>query len=258
LIKVPRNSPPHQVWVNPTLGRQLLQQGEAIASQRLRLPVHTQLRTTHHRSEAILEVIQERKISLLIMGWKGTKNIFTGRLFGDVTGKIIRSAPCDVVFVKGSRKLPQPAETTTPQRWLIPLCLGQMNIEPLIALLPQLSAFFGTPEYILCTIPPAEGVSKSLQSPNTLEGTIQQFSKQLQAPVQGVSLTSQGIENQVLQVATEKECDVIVLLTSLKRVSRSLTFDASFEHNLPAMIANRFSGTVILVRPAGELSMNNA
>jgi len=249
LIKVPRNSAPHQAWVNSTLGRQLLQQGEAIASQ-YALPVHTQLRTTHYRNEAILEVIQERKISLLIMGWKGTKNIFTGRLFGDVTGKIIRRAPCDVVFVKGSRNLTK-QEPTSTQRWLIPLYYEQTetDLESLITLLPQLSVFFGTPEYIVCSITPAEAIPKSSQNSSTLEATVEQFKKQLPASVEGVDLPSQGIENQVLQLATEKDCDGIVLLTTFKRLSRPLTFDASFEHNLPAMIANRFFGTVILVRP---------
>ena len=250
LIKVPRNSAPHQVWVNSTLGRQLLQKGEAIASQ-YSLPIHTQLRTTQHLNEAILEVIQERKISLLIMGWKGAKNIFTGRLFGDVTGKIIRKAPCNVVFVKGSGNLTK-QESKTTQRWLIPLYYGQTHLESLITLLPQLSVFFGTPEYLLCSITPTEAIPKPSENSSTLEATVQQFEKQLQASVEGVSLASRGIENQVLQLATQKDCDVIVLLTTFKRLSRPLTFDASFEHNLPAMIASRFSGTVILVRPAGE------
>jgi len=67
--------------------------------------------------------------------------------------------------------------------------------------------------------------------------------------VEGIRLPPPATENQVLQLATEKECDVIVLLATLQRASRSLALDASFEHNLPAMIANRFSGTVILIRP---------
>jgi len=247
LMKVPRNLAPDQAWVNPTLGRQLLQQAEAVAAQ-YNLPVHTQLRTTHQRSEAILEVIQERKISLLIMGWKGTKNIFTGRLFGDITGKMIRTAACDVVFVKGSRKT-VPKEKSVTQRWLVPLNLGETNLKHLTDLLPQLSAFCAAPEYILCTINSNGNRQKLTPKQNPLEATVQEFSKQLHAPVEGIRLPPPATENQVLQLATEKECDVIVLLATLQRASRSLALDASFEHNLPAMIANRFSGTVILIRP---------
>ncbi|NBD32033.1 MAG: CBS domain-containing protein [Cyanobacteria bacterium] len=249
LMKVPRNLAPDQAWVNPTLGRQLLQQAEAIASQ-YALPVHTQLRTTHYRSEAILEVIQERKISLLIMGWRGTKNVFTGRLFGDITGKMIRRAACDVVFVKGSRQA-LAKDRSASQRWLVPLLIGENNTKQLIELLPQLSAFCTAPEYILCTVNRQGTAEKLTSTPSPLEAMVQQFSKQLQAPVEGIMLSPQATENQVLQLATEKDCDVIVLLTTLERASRSLALDASFEHNLPAMIANRFPGTVILVRPAG-------
>jgi len=56
----------------------------------------------------------------------------------------------------------------------------------------------------------------------------------------------------VLQLAHEKACDVIVLLTTLQRASRSLVLESTFENNLPAMIANRFQGTVILVRPSQD------
>lgn len=239
LIKVPRNSAPHQAWVNPALGRQLLQQGETIASH-YALPVHTQLRTTHYRSETILEVIQERKISLLIMGWKGTKNILTGRLFGDITGNMIRKAPCDVVLVKG-RKLMQ--KSSAVQRWLIPLRHGLSNIKPLLDLLPQMSALCSTPEYILCT------VNANEDSPS-LGTTVQQFQKQLQVPVEGLTLPPPANETQVLQLAAEKDCDVIVLFATMQQSSRSLTFDNNFEQSFSAIIANRFPGTVILVRPA--------
>ncbi|AFZ43783.1 Cl- channel voltage-gated family protein [Halothece sp. PCC 7418] len=243
LIKVPRNSAPNQAWVNPTLGRQLLQQAEAIANQ-YALPVHTQLRTTHQRSEAILEVIQERKISLLIMGWKGTKNIFTGRLFGDLTGNMMRKAPCDVVLLKRSRKVTA-KDSSASQRWLIPLAVEQTNIKPLMSLLPQLSAVGNAPEYLFCTI-------NATEKENPFQGTVQQLSKQLQAPVQSLTLPTPTTENQVLQLATEKECDVIVLLTTFKATSPSFSLDTSFENNFPAIVAKRFSGTVILIRPARE------
>ncbi len=238
LIKVSRKIPPHQVWVNPIPGRELLQKAEALVQQE-DIPVHTQLRTTHNLSEAILEVIEERKISLLVMGWKGTKNVITGRLFGNLAEKIVRRAPCDVVFIK-PKKEAKLTDLSASQRWLIPIAFQDGKADKLLALLPQLSAFTHAPEFILCP------VDQSKPIPDITS----KWSKKLQAPVQSIPISAQSRENGVLQLATEKECDVIVLVTTLKHASRSLTLEPTFENNLPAMIAKRFHGTVILVRPA--------
>ncbi|AFZ49152.1 LOW QUALITY PROTEIN: chloride channel protein EriC [Dactylococcopsis salina PCC 8305] len=244
LIKVPRHLAPDQVWVDDTIGRKLLQQGETIANQ-YKIPIHTQIRTTHERSEAILEVIQERKISLLILGWKGTKNIFTGHLFGKIASKLIRRANCDLVLIKRSEDQKQREKEYT--RWLIPLAMENTQVEQLLALLPQLSALFPNPEYILC------GVTANSETNDTqtlLETRAEALQKQLESPVESIGLSPPSQENQVLQLAREKACDVIVLLTNLQIASRSLILEPSDENNLPAMIANRFQGTVILVRPA--------
>lgn len=238
LIKVSRKIPPNQVWVNPIPGRELLQKAEALVQQE-DIPVHTQLRTTHNFSEAILEVIEERKISLLVMGWKGTKNVITGRLFGNLAEKIVRRAPCDVVFIKPKEDA-KLTDLSASQRWLIPIAFQEEKAEKLLDLLPQLSAFAHDPNFILCP------VDQSAPIPEITS----KWSKKLQAPVQSIPISAQSRENGVLQLAREKECDVIVLVTTLKRASRSLTLEPSFENNLPAMIAKRFYGTVILVRPS--------
>ncbi|MFP4692373.1 MAG: chloride channel protein [Halothece sp.] len=238
LIKVSRKIPPHQVWVNPMPGRELLQKAEALVQQE-DIPVHTQLRTTHNLSEAILEVIEERKISLLVMGWKGTKNVITGRLFGNLAEKIVRRAPCDVVFIKPKAEA-KLTDLSASQRWLIPIAFQEGKADKLLALLPQLSAFAHAPEFILCIVDQSQ----------PLPEITSKWSKKLQVPVQSIPISAQSRENGVLQLAREQECDVIVLVTTLKRASRSLTLEPTFENNLPAMIAKRFQGTVILVRPA--------
>ena len=238
LIKVSRKIPPHQVWVNPIPGRELLQKAEALIQQE-DIPVHTQLRTTHNVSEAILEVIEERKISLLVMGWKGTKNVITGRLFGNLAEKIVRRAPCDVVFIKPKEDV-KLTDLSASQRWLIPIAFQEGKADKLLELLPQLSAFAHDPNFILCPVDQSEPIPEITSK----------WSKKLQAPVQSIPISAQSRENGVLQLAKEKECDVIVLVTTLKRASRSLTLEPTFENNLPAMIAKRFHGTVILVRPS--------
>lgn len=245
LMKVPRNLAPNQVWVDPSVGRKLLQDAEAIGMNK-GIPVHTQLRTAHYESEGILEVVEERKISLLIIGWKGAKNPFTGHLFGNIAGKIIRRAPCDVILIKRSFRQNLSQKETT--RWLIPIAIADPQTERLLELLPQLSAFTPSPDYILCDT--NDTGEDSEQTPTPLATKAQELSKKLHAMVQPIPLSHQGKENQLLQLAQEKGCDVIVLLITLQEASRSLVLEPTLETKLPAIIANRFQGTVILVRPS--------
>jgi CIC family chloride channel protein len=258
LIRVPRNLPPAQAWVDSTAGRALLQQGEAVASSTTlanQIPIHTQLRTTHSYRETILEIVEERKISLLVMGWKGPENIFTGRLFGDIAGKIIEQTSCDVVLIKQG-KVAQQVDLSQQQRWLIPLDLANSQGEKILELLPQLSAAFSdqsrdavsSPEYFLCQIDgDSENASEEENQP--LKQVAQQFSKQLQAPVETGHLSGTSKGNGVLQLAIEKACDVIVVMMTQPLRSRSFMFDPNLANDLPAVVAHRFPGTVILIRP---------
>lgn len=240
LIKVPRNASPNQVWVNPTFGRELLQHTEAIAQQQ-QIPVHTELRTTHDRSDAILEVIQQRQISLLIMGWQGTKNIFTASLFGSITEKLVRRAPCDVILIKPGKHI-KPDTLSVTGRWLIPVSMDEAQATQFLELLPQLTARVTAPDYILCS---AREDLPSTKASISLSEMAQRITEQLQAPVETVSLVATSRDKGVLQLAQEKGCDVIVLWTPLQRTSREPTF----EKNFPTIIANHFSGTVIFIRP---------
>jgi len=242
LIKVPRNVSPHQVWVNPAFGRELLQHTEALARQQ-QIPVHTELRTAHNRRDAILEVIQQRQISLLIMGWQGNKNVLMAGLFGTVAETLVRRAPCDVILIKPGRNV-QPKALSLTGRWLIPVAMDEAQASKLIELLPQLVSGETTPDYILCSF---QTQSPQANPAISLQEMAKRITEQLQAPAETISLTATSRENGVLQLAQEKACDVIVLWIPFKKGSREPTFDKNF----PAMIANRFPGTVIFIRPSG-------
>jgi CIC family chloride channel protein len=239
LIKVPRNTLPNQVWVNPTFGRELLQHTESIARQQ-QIPVHTELRTTHNRSDAILEIIQERQISLLIMGWQGRKNLFATGLLGTVAEKLVRRAPCDVILIKPGKNAKRGLSLTG--RWLIPVTMHEAQVNHLLELLPQFTKEETTPDYLLCDM----GEELRASHPSlSLEAIAQRITEQLEVPVETVSLTTTYRENGVLQLAQEKACDVIVLWTPLRQTSQ----EPSFNQNFVTMIANRFPGTVIFIRP---------
>ncbi len=244
LIKVPRHTPPNQTWVNPTPGRRLLQQAEAIAIEQ-DIPVHTQLRTTHDRSETLFELLKERKISLLVMGWKGPNHLFNDRLFGSITEKMMRQALCDVVLVKPATQPLPKQRLSASQRWLIPFPIDHPKAPQLLKLLPQLTPVEQETNYILC---PSDGNGDLCQHEwRILEETAQQLQQQLKRSVEVISHVQTDNKNPVLQLAHEQQCDVIVLVGTVPQSTFSLEYN--FQKNRLGIIAKRFRGTVILFRP---------
>jgi len=239
LLKVSRNTAPHQAWVNPNLGRELLQHTEAIARQQ-QIPVHTELRTTHNRSDTILDVIQQRQISLLVMEWQGTNNLLAASLFSTIAERMVQRASCDVMLIKLGEN-PKPTTFSRSGRWLLPVTMDQAQATQLLELLPQLTLGATALDYILCSIGP------EASSTLFLSDIAKRLAQQLQAPVETVSLSSKSGANGVLKLAQEKACEVIVLGTTLP--PRSDPMEPTFEKNFPATIANRFPGTVIFIRP---------
>lgn len=137
VILVSRNSSPAETPVNTANSRHLLRQAEAEA-RKFNIPLHTQIRVAHDPASAILEIVKERHIDLVLMGWKG-KTITPGRIFGSVADTLIRQASCEVVLVKFAQESPQHLYFSLPtkrkaiapsycllpntqlNRWLVPI-----------------------------------------------------------------------------------------------------------------------------------------
>jgi amino acid transporter len=63
------------------------------------VPTRTALRVAHRVYDGILAAAAEEEASLILMGWKGytTKR---DRIFGEVTDRVVRHAPCDLITIK--------------------------------------------------------------------------------------------------------------------------------------------------------------
>ncbi len=57
------------------------------------------VRITHRIWDGILQAAESEKASLILMGWKGYTST-RDRIFGEVTDKVVRYAPCDLIVVK--------------------------------------------------------------------------------------------------------------------------------------------------------------
>jgi nucleotide-binding universal stress UspA family protein len=59
----------------------------------------TALRIAHRVYDGILRAAEDEKASLILIGWKGHTTT-RDRIFGEVTDKVVRHAPCDLIAIK--------------------------------------------------------------------------------------------------------------------------------------------------------------
>lgn len=103
IITVNRNRSPMETPVHSGKARRLLRQAQQLAKQ-WQMEIHTQIRVSHDTAQAVLEVSQEERAAVIILGWRG-KDFTPGRVFGDVVDVLIRQAVCHVLVVRLDKAL---------------------------------------------------------------------------------------------------------------------------------------------------------
>ncbi|UCG51188.1 MAG: amino acid permease [Candidatus Latescibacterota bacterium] len=104
VIDVPQNLPVHEgmrfVHHKTPLLKEAIQYGHEEG-----VDTRSALRIAHRVYDGILKAAEEERASLILMGWKGYTT--TGdRIMGEVTDKVVRHAPCDLITVKLRGDLP--------------------------------------------------------------------------------------------------------------------------------------------------------
>lgn len=254
VIPVPRHASPSESKVNTVMSRRLLSQAVRQAKT-WQIPMHTQIRTTHSVSQAILEAIQDSHIDLLLMGWKGSTST-PGRIFGDVVDTIIRQAKCDVVLVKvGAESTPTEAISSKNgedsvhallhlmrlKRWLVPIA-GGPNSQYAITLLPALVSLTQNPDIRLCQV---FHPSDRNHDTHVLEEDAVFLRQRLQDSVTTIPMCANSVSEAVIDMAQKDQCDVIVV-----GASREGMLQQAIHGNIPEAIARHSKCTVILVRKA--------
>jgi chloride channel protein, CIC family len=254
VILVPRYQAPAETSVSTTISRRLLKHAARLG-EKWQIPVHTQVRVTHDIAHTILEVIKERHIDLIIMGWKGLTTT-PGRVFGNVVDTMIRQASCDVVLIKfGSgecrgadqgRLIYPKLKAQNPKlkafdRWLVPTA-GGPNSRQAIRLLPALTQLSHRPEIFLCQV---HYPDRNLPDAAALDDAMTYLGTRLNCPVALTAVCANSVSEAVIDLAQKDQCDVIVL-----GATREGLLQQAISGNIPEEIARRCDCTVILVRGA--------
>jgi len=243
VIQIPLHSSPTQTSVDTKKSRKLMHKVERFG-RKWKIPVHTQIRVGHSVDDAILDVIKERHINLLLMGWKGTTSN-QDAIFGSLTDKLINQAPCELILVKLSSNLDYyPHNIKRNTNWLIPMA-GGPNTEQALQLLPALTAVYQppySPTIWLCRVYPPSEYSSNYPELNKKAISLQ---NQLNLKVVSQPIRSHSVINSVSRFATNQNCDLVILGASKEGLLKQV-----IQGNIPEAIATQVDSTIILVREA--------
>ncbi|MBE9030026.1 chloride channel protein [filamentous cyanobacterium LEGE 11480] len=236
ILLIPTHLSPAETWINPSASRALVDQAAQL-SQRYEIAVHTQVRVGHSIANTVLEIIQERLIDLLVMGWSGTSST-PGFVFGNVVDTLVQQANCRIMLVKLPVAALAPASF---ERWLMPTA-GGPNSRQAMRLLPGLMQLGQAPTIYLCNI--ARPNQAELSS-DALKSAITMVQERVDAPVQSLHVCSPTIAQAIVDLAMHHQCDVVML-----GATRTGMLQQAIKGNIPQEIARRCDCTVIIVREA--------
>ncbi len=98
VVEVPRQMPIHEGMRFVHHKEALLNKTRKIA-QEYKIEIETDVIIGHHSSQGILAATYRHNASILVMGWKGYSKT-RDRIFGEITDRVIRFAPCDLMMLK--------------------------------------------------------------------------------------------------------------------------------------------------------------
>lgn len=254
VLLVPRGTPTAQTAVSTTKARRLLQKAVRMG-EAAQVPVHTQVRVAHDVAQAILETIKSDHIKATLMGWKGGTST-PGRIFGDVTDRVLRQSVGDVILVKWGSGLEDEgvgatSADSTPggplycplplfNRWLVPVA-GGPNSQAALGLLPGLIAVAVQPEIRLVQVFPF--VSPLARTEAVMDVAKSLVTQQVSCPVAATPIYADSVPEAIIDMANQLNYDVVMV-----GASREGLLQQAINGNIPESIARGCGCTVILVR----------
>jgi CIC family chloride channel protein len=231
VMRVPRSVAPAEATIDLQAAEPLRQLALSYA-EHSGLSVHFQVRAAHEIGRTLLEVIRDRHIDLVLMGWYNP-TLTPGRVINSVVDTLIRQAPCQVLVVRPGRNL-------SFNHWLLPTA-GGPNAQSAHRLLPGLITLGKTPDIHLCTIcHPDQG--KCL-TPQYLSILADDLETTLNRPVRTHVVTHTSVSEAILGLSRQCQSDAILL-----GASRENLLSQVLKGNVPLEIAQQTDITIILLR----------
>lgn len=241
VIKIAKHQDPSMVKVDQKKARHLMQNLERMGRKN-KILVHTKIVVGHYRSQIILDIIKQRHINLLVMGWKQN---FYGQdfVFSQLIDSLINKATCELILIRlGKNKQFYPYQIYPNGSCLIPTA-GGPNAEEGLKLLPAFLGIYQNgklPPVWLTKIYAPEG--KKFDS-NQLHSTTKKLQKLLDTEVQSLTVCSTSVVSAVIQLAETQKSELVIL-----GASRDSLLKQAWYGNIPEAITSKLDTTVIIIR----------
>ncbi len=231
IVLVHSSLPPEEAAFDIAKGKQLLSRAEW-AVQDSGISLHTQIRVAHDVAPTLLEVIKQRHIDLVLLGWRRPA-ITPGRILGKVVDTLLRQAPCPVIIVRSDK-------TDSFERWLLPSA-GGPNAKLAMKLLPAFTTLGKDPHVHLCAIAPA---GRNTAVPRKqLQRRARALERHLRRTVTTRLVINENVAEAIVSLSHRSRTDVIVL-----GASREGLFSHVMKGNIPLEVIQHSHTNIILVQ----------
>ncbi len=227
VVDVPRQMPIHEGMRFANHKEPLLKAARKYAGEN-HFKLATDLVIAHSVADGIIAASERHNADTLVMGWKGYTNA-RDRIFGEMTDKIVRLSPCDLILYKI-------AHDRTINKCLFPTAGGPnaklaANILSAVA---DKTDFNVTPAYV---VPVGADSDARKNAANMIETSIEGFDKE--KIIEKKIIESDSVPAGIAKTA--KEYDIIVIGAAKEPLFRKMLFG-----EIPEKTA-RFSPTSVLM-----------
>lgn len=241
VIKVPQYQDPHSVKVDMRNGRHIMHTLERMGRKK-KIPTHTRIVVAHHRSAVVLEIIKQRHINILIMGWKRNHH---GQdfIFSRLIDSLINKAECELILVKlGEKRQYYPYASPQAGGFILPMG-GGPNVQEGLKLVPALMNIYDQKTLPTVWLTKIHSPEKTNINLRYLQSASRQLQKSINTEIHILPIASNSVVSAVIQVAEVHNSQLVIL-----GASRDSLLKQAYKGNIPEAIANHLDTTVIIVR----------
>lgn len=241
VMKISKHQDPHTYQVNSHPARHLMQRLERMG-HKSNLSIHTRIVIAHNRSTAILQIIKQRHINLLIIGWQKSYD-HQEAVFSHLIDRLINKTPCKLILVKlGKKQQFYPYKIPPLGNCIIPMA-GGPNAQEGLNLLPALLSIY--PPNLIPSIWLTKVFLPNEQNVDSgdIEEQIKKLTKDINTTINPVRICSHSIVSAIIDLINAKKSDLVVL-----GASRESLLKQAIHGNIPEAIAASLKTTVIIVR----------
>jgi nucleotide-binding universal stress UspA family protein len=230
VVKVPQQLPVAE-------GRRYIDEYKAVLDQAVAsgkehdVVVHTLIRIGHDVGHAILDTVRERRINLMITGWKGFSNT-KGSVFGGTLDDIVMNAECDVVTVKM-------VQLDKMKNLLFPTS-GGPHATFALKLLPAIANTYGSSVTVIMVVPPGVSAEQKNEYQQVVDDAVA-FLKNKVPQVKGKLVNAVSISSGILHEA--EKYDGCIIGAAREGLMQQILFGS-----IPERIARSGSQTLIMAK----------